>query len=172
MIIEIVVGSFPQSYNNEHVYKIMTAPPCSFPRLLNSETQRATERRNLKVWTSAELHYSVEAATIPILRSFMSNLSTNYGGDQGPESNPYGQGTTNSHGQSTIRPRDKHTNVQGFEMQAMSRMSEGIKQHADCRTDHPQGSARTTSPFGCSFDKNKDADMGITASDESQKTII
>lgn len=123
-------------------------------------------------WTSAELHYSVVAATIPILRPFMSNLSTNYGAGQGPESNAYGQGTTNSHGHSTTRPRDKRTSVQGFEMHAMAGRSEGVKQHAECRTDHPQSSARTASPFGYSFDKTKDVDTGSTVSNESQKMII
>ena len=123
-------------------------------------------------WTSAELHYSLVAATIPILRPFMSNLSTNYGAGQGPESSAYGQGTTRSHRYSTTKTRDKRTSAQGFEMQSMAGRSEGDKQHSECRIDHLQGVGRTRSPFGYSFDKTKDADAGSTASNESQKMII
>jgi hypothetical protein len=123
-------------------------------------------------WTSAELHYSLVAATIPILRPFMSNLSTHYGAGQGPEGSAYGQGTTRSHAHSTIRPRDNRTSLQGFEMQSMTGISEGAKQHPECRTDRPQAAARTRSPFGYSFDKTKDAETGSTVSNESQKMII
>jgi hypothetical protein len=123
-------------------------------------------------WTSAELHYSLVAATIPILRPFMSNLSTNYGAGQGPESSAYGQGTTRSNGHSTTRPHDKRASAQGFEMRSMIGRSEGIKQQPEFRTDRPQGVARTRSPFGYSFDRTKDADAGSTASNESQKMII
>ena len=123
-------------------------------------------------WTSAELHYSVVAATIPILRPFMSNLSTNYGAGQGPESSAYGQGTTRSYVHSTTRPRDKHTSAQGFEMQSMTARSEGIEQHSECRTDRHQSRAKMASSFAYSFDKTKDADTGSTVSNESQKMII
>jgi hypothetical protein len=57
-------------------------------------------------------------------------------------------------------------------MHVMTGRSEGVKQHAECRTDHPQGSTGTTSPFGYCFEKTKDADTGSTVSNESQKMII
>ena len=123
-------------------------------------------------WTSAELHYSVVAATIPILRPFMSNLSTNYGAGQGPESNAYGQGTKRSHGHSITRPRDKRTSPQGFEMHSIAAESKEMGQHPGPRTERPQCRAKTASPFGYSFDKPKDAETGSTASNESQKMII
>ena len=57
-------------------------------------------------------------------------------------------------------------------MHTMTGRSEGVKQHAECRTDHPRGSTRKTSPFDYSFETTKDADTGSTVSNESQRMII
>ena len=119
-------------------------------------------------WTSAELHYSLVAATIPILRPFMSNLSTNYGAGQGPEGSAYGQGSTNSYGHSVSRPRDTHASTQGIQMEPTTGRSETNKQFPGSCASKPQHDARTS----YSYNTNKDADTGSTASNESQRMII
>lgn len=146
-------------------------------RLKSFETDGLPEDPTLResqfiTWTSAELHYSLVAATIPILRPFMSNLSTNYGAGQGPQGSSYGHGTTRSNGHSTIRRRDRHTSAQGFEMQSMTGRSEGLEQHSECSADRPRGGATTVSPLSYSFEKTKDVETCSTVSNESQKMII
>lgn len=118
-------------------------------------------------WTSAELHYSLVAATIPILRPFMSNLSTNYGVGQGPEGSGYGQGSTNSYGQATTRTRDRHANSQVFEMKPMTGKPT-TDQFPAPRTKEFEGDSRMS--YSCNT--IKDADTGSTVSNESQKMII
>jgi len=46
------------------------------------------------VWTQAELNYSIISATIPILRPFMQNLNSQFGG-MGTTSSGYGYGYEN-----------------------------------------------------------------------------
>ena len=119
-------------------------------------------------WTSAELHYSLVAATIPILRPFMSNLSTNYGAGQGPEGSAYGQGSTNSYGHSVSRPRDTHASTHGIQMESMIGRSETDKQFPRSCANKSQHDARTS----YSYNTTRDPDTGSTASNESQRMII
>lgn len=55
-------------------------------------TTNPTIREDLFIiWTQAELDYSIISATIPILRPFMQNLNSQFGG-MGKTSNGYGYG--------------------------------------------------------------------------------
>jgi len=123
-------------------------------------------------WTSAELHYPLVAATVPILRPFMSNLSTNYGVGQGHEGSVYGPGSTNSHSHSVTRRLDKHATTQGFEMNSMTRKSARHSQRVWSRPEGVQCDARISSPPGLKSNAIKDTDAGSTGSNESQKMII
>lgn len=123
-------------------------------------------------WTSTELHYSLMAATIPILRPFMSNLSTNYGAGQGPESSGYGQGSMNSRAHSVSRRQENHATTQGFEMRSMTGRSTRPEQRSDSRVDKLQRDTRMSSPLGQSSDTTRDVDAGSTGSGGSQKMII
>lgn len=118
-------------------------------------------------WTSAELHYSLVAATIPILRPFMSNLSTNYGAGQGPEGSGYAQGSTNSYSHATTRTRDRHASTQVFEMKPMT--GKPTTDHFPASlTKEFEGDSRLR--YSCNA--TKDTDAGSTVSNESQRMII
>lgn len=122
-------------------------------------------------WTSTELHYSLVSATIPILRSFMSNLSTNYGVGQGPGTSTIGQGSTGSHVHSTLRSRDQRASFRGVELKSMAGKATRFSQHLDFEKKNPlpdaEGSLCVYSPSNA-----RDTDAGSTGSNESQKMII
>lgn len=122
-------------------------------------------------WTSTELHYSLVSATIPILRSFMSNLSTNYGAGQGPRRSSYGQGTSGSHSRSALRSRDNRASSHVFELRSIAGKAIKPPQHLDFEKvncfPNTVGSSRAYSSSD-----TKDTDAGSTGSNESQKMII
>lgn len=122
-------------------------------------------------WTSAELHYSLLSATIPILRSFMSNLSTNYGAGQGPGRSGYGQGSSGSYGRSALRSRDAYVSSPGVELKPTSKRLARFSQTLDSTTEEPPLNA-ANDPRLCKPSNAKDADASSTGSNDSQKMII
>ncbi|KAK3066516.1 hypothetical protein LTR53_017104 [Teratosphaeriaceae sp. CCFEE 6253] len=66
-------------------------------------------------WTSTELNYSLVSATIPIIRPFVNNLSTNYGGGKGSGSNGSGYGGGRS-ARNYIRTGETPKGNEEFEM--------------------------------------------------------
>jgi hypothetical protein len=122
-------------------------------------------------WTSTELHYSLVSATIPILRSFMSNLSTNYGAGQGPAGSTYGQGSTGSHGHSALRSRGQRGTSHIFELKSVTGRGTSLSQHLDFEREEPLPNVAGSH---CVYDPSnaKDIDAGSTGSNESQKMII
>lgn len=73
-------------------------------------------------WTSAELSYSIISATIPILKPFVNNLSTNYGGGAASSSNGYGSGYAGRSTGSNLRAtQDRKAGSQSFRMTRLGR---------------------------------------------------
>jgi hypothetical protein len=122
-------------------------------------------------WTSTELHYSLVSATIPILRSFMTNLSTNYGAGQGPAESTYGQGSTGSYDHSALRSRGQHGTSHRFELKSMAGRGTALSQHLNFEKEETLPNAAGSL---CVYDPSnaKDTDAGSTGSNESQKMII
>lgn len=122
-------------------------------------------------WASTELHDSLISATTPILRPCMSNLSTNYGAGQGPGGSQYGTETTESHGHSKLRCRDKHTSVAGFELRSISAKTARFSRQPDHTRQEPLP-ATTESLCVCNPSSVKDIDASSTGSNDSQRMII
>ncbi|KAK3652949.1 hypothetical protein LTR56_004897 [Elasticomyces elasticus] len=68
-------------------------------------------------WTSTELNYSLISATIPIIRPFVNNLSTNYGGGQGSS----GHGRAGWSGGSYVRTGSNTKDNSTFELSSVQR---------------------------------------------------
>lgn len=138
----------------------------------NGLSQDPTLRESrFMTWTSAELHYSLISATMPILRSFMSNLSTNYGAGQGPGGSSYGQASSGSYGNSVLRSQDAHISSPGFELKPISKRLARFSQTLESTTEelpfHPANNLRVCKPSNV-----KNADASSTGSNDSQRMII
>lgn len=122
-------------------------------------------------WTSTELHVSLISATTPILRPFMSNLSTNYGAGQGPGGSQYGTGTTESHGYSALGSRVKHTSDAGFELRSIPAKTTRLSKQPGPTRQEPLPTAPENICV-CNPSSVKDFDASSTGSNDSQKMII
>lgn len=101
----------------------------------------------------------------------MSNLSTNYGAGQGPGGIQYGTGTTQSHGYSGLRSRDKHTSAAGFELRSIAAETAGCSKQPDPTGQEPLPTAPENLCV-CNPASAKDIDASSTGSNDSQKMII
>jgi hypothetical protein len=72
-------------------------------------TEDAIVMAHAVAWASLELNYSLIPATIPVLRPFISNLSTNFGVGHGSSSNGYGGYFNGSNAQPDEHQRQTRT---------------------------------------------------------------
>jgi hypothetical protein len=84
-------------------------------------TQDAIVIAHAAAWASLELNYSVISATIPVLRPFISNLSTSFGVGQGSSGNGYGGYSVGSNVQPDVHRRQAKTTA--FEMASLKPIS-------------------------------------------------
>jgi len=124
-------------------------------------------------WTSVELNFSIVSATIPMLRSFVINLSTHFGAGQGAGGLGYGQGTSQdkSHASCTKQSRTAANLLPGIELRSIdpsvpdAPAMPGIS--ASNAKDRDAGSSGSPSD-----DNVRDEDRGSIGSDNSRKMII
>ena len=127
-------------------------------------------------WTLAELNYSIISATIPILRPFVTNLSTHYGGGHGQgDDSMYGYDSSGSHARSKGRSAQKGT----FEMRSMNRSkSREVREQEDderyAPTNYSYGvvTGRQTGNLKSRDPNDTKADATSVNSNDSQKMII
>ncbi|KAK0246632.1 hypothetical protein LTS09_018226, partial [Friedmanniomyces endolithicus] len=129
------------------------------------------------VWTSTELNYSLVSATIPIVRPFVNNLSTNYGGGQGSGSNNH----TSRSGGNYVRAGEGMSDNGTFEMSSMPRSKrqrnsdlQGLNGHVyGVRCYGVQGGGQQPGTVGNGHAlKTVNGDTTSVGSNDSEKMII
>lgn len=134
-------------------------------------------------WTAAEVNYSIISATIPIIRPFMSNLATNYGGGQGSSNGGYGSGYG---GQSTVgKTGVTSVHASGSQSFPMRTLSRSKIRASTLQPDHigeysvdclPSDAARSRhhvlNPVDSEALKMSSGDNASVDSDDSQRMII
>jgi hypothetical protein len=118
-------------------------------------------------WTSVELNFSIVSATIPMLRSFVTNLSTHFGAGQAAGGLGYGQGTSQdkSHASSSRQSRPVMHSLPGIELRSIEHKVPDVP-------SVPNLSAKAGFPRGPSGNSVRDEDRGSIGSDNSRKMII
>lgn len=84
-------------------------------------TEDAIFIANAVAWASLELNYSLISATIPVLRPFISNLSTSFGVGHSSSGNGYGGYSTGSNAQTSGQQHQVKTTE--FEMASLKRIT-------------------------------------------------
>lgn len=134
-------------------------------------------------WTAAEVNYSIISVTIPVIRPFVSNLATNYGGGQGSSTGVYGSGYG---GQSTVGKTvigSVHASAsQSIAMKTLSRSKiRASTLQPNCIGEYsvdcsPSNASRpphhVLDPVGSGARKMSTGDNASVGSDDSQKMII
>jgi len=121
-------------------------------------------------WTSVELNFSIVSATIPMLRSFVTNLSTHFGAGQAAGGLGYGQGTSQdkSHVSSRRQSRPVMDSMPGIELRSIDHKVPFVPSLSANIIENCQAGF----PRGPSDNNARDEDRGSIGSDNSRKMII
>jgi hypothetical protein len=124
-------------------------------------------------WTSVELNFSIVSATIPMLRSFVTNLSTHFGAGQAAGGLGYGQGSSQdkSHVSSRRQSRPVMDSMPGIELRSIDHKVPDVPFVPSLSANNIKNCQAGFSR-GPSDSNAKDEDRGSIGSDNSRKMII
>jgi hypothetical protein len=124
-------------------------------------------------WTSVELNFSIVSATIPMLRSFVTNLSTHFGAGQAAGGLGYGQGISEdkSHVSSRRQSRPVMDLFSGFELRSIDHKVPDVPSVPGLSANHSKD-CHAESSAGPSDRGARDEDRGSIGSENSRKMII
>jgi hypothetical protein len=124
-------------------------------------------------WTSVELNFSIVSATIPMLRSFVTNLSTHFGAGQAAGGLGYGQGTSQdkSHVSSRRQSRPVMDSMPEIELRSIDHKVPDVPSVPGLSANNIKN-CQAGFPKGTSVNNARDEDRGSIGSDNSRKMII
>jgi len=124
-------------------------------------------------WTSVELNLSIVTATIPMLRSFVTNLSTHFGAGLAAGGLGYGQGTSQDKSLASSRrqSRPMMDSLSGIELRSIDHAVPDVPSIPCLSNKNNKGHGARSSGSPSASDV-RDEDRGSIGSENSRKMII